>query len=666
LNISGGNTNTTFRISAAYHKEKDVLAASGSNQRSTIQSSLTHRSLNNRLTISFNNILSYAEVDQIGYDPNLVLLPPNAPAVYDSAGNLNYKGYNPTSTLFGFGSLKERYLGTTLFLNNNLNVRYELLKGLRISTTLGNSNNRIKQFQSTPIASQNPISNPKGSAFFGNNNGNRWIIEPQAEYETIIKKLRANLIAGGTIQKVSQDGNTIIGRGYIDDNLLRSISNAPIKSAADVSGQYRYAAVFSRISLNYDGKYLLNLSARRDGSSRFGEGKQFGNFGSLGVAWIFSEENFFKKSLPFLSFGKIRGSFGVSGSDNIGDYTYLTRWTASSSQIDPYMGQVGYLTTQHVNPNLQWQENKKLELGLHLGFLMNRLSLEVSYYRDRCGNQLVDNILPSITGFSSISANLAANVQNSGIEGIIRATILQSKNFNWTANFNININRNKLLSYPNLENSPYASSYIIGKSLNIAKLLHHTGVDIQNGAYTFEDLNKDSIISFTGVDNDLYPTDLNKKYEGGFGSDFSFKKFTASFFMTFQKRPFVRGAIYNSAISPGGFGLGNQSIQMIDRWKKPGDIAKVQKYSTQITQTDTYFTISDGLFSNGSFLRMANISLSYDFQISKGNMKNNLKVFMRGENLFLITNYNGIDPLTPTFGGLPIPRTITAGLQLTL
>lgn len=666
LSISGGNASTTFRISTAYHNEKDVLAVSGSNQRGTLQSSIVHRNTNNRLNISYSTIISYAQVDQIAYDPNLVQLPPNAPPVYDSIGHLNYKGYAPASGLFGFGSLKVPYSSKTFFLNNNLNIKYEILKGLVVSTSLGSSNNRIKQFQSTPIVSQDPLSNPKGSAAFGNNNGDRWIIEPQVEFEHFIQKLRFNAIVGGTIQKVSQDGNTIIGRGYIDDNLLRSISNATTKNAGDISGQYRYAAVFSRLSLNYGGKYLLNLSARRDGSSRFGAGKQFGNFGAIGIGWIFSEEDLIKKSLPFLSFGKIRASYGVSGSDNLGDYNYLTRWTASSSQIDPYLGQVAYLTTQHANPNLQWQENKKLELGLHLAFLQDKLSFEFSYYRDRCGNQLVDYILPAITGFSSVSANSPANVENSGFECILRSTIINSKNLVWTVNFNLSVNKNKLLSYPNLENSPYASYYILGQPLNIAQLLHYTGVDPQSGLYTFEDTDKDGTINFTGAKNDLYPTDLNTKYEGAFGSDLSFHGFTASFLMTFQRRPSVRSAIYNSSITPGAFGLGNQSVQMLNRWQKPGDIATVQKYSTQLAPTDTYFSISDGLFSNGSFLRLANVSLSYNFRLSGKNTKNNLKIYLRGENLFLITNYNGIDPLTPSFGALPVPRTITAGLQLTL
>lgn len=665
ISLSGGSGTSTFRISAGYHKETGITAVSGNNQRASIQFNLTHKSLNQKLTILYTNFYSYAQVNETGYDANQASLPPNAPAIYDSVGNLNFAGYRPTS-LFGFASLKQPYLSKTNFLNNHLAVKYEIVKGLSVSSSFGYGNNRIGQTFLLPIASKDPLTNPKGSAFFGNNNSDRWIIEPQVDFVKYINALKITAVAGATHQKVNTSGTNISGQGYVDDNLINSVSNAPIKSAGDISGQYKYSAIFGRVNFNILEKYIINISGRRDGSSRFGSGKQYGNFGSVGLGWIFSQEPLIKKLLPVLSFGKLRASYGITGSDNIGDYQFITRWTGNTNLIDPYLGQAVYGPIQHANPNLQWQANKKLEVGLNVGFLKDKLSFELNWYRDRCENQLIDYMLPALTGFESVSANSPAKVENSGYEAIIRTTPIETKSWSLSLNFNIGINRNKLLAFPNIEQSSYSNLYFVGQPLNIGRVFRYTGIDHETGLYTFEDKNKDGRITQTGTDNDLFFKNTNSKYDGGIGFDFSCHNFQFNAFFTFQRKPFLRSAIYSSTF-PGLFGQGNQPMEVTNHWSKPGDNARFARYTTQGDITDSYFLRSTGVFSDGSSIRLQNLSMSYDFAslISKRKLASVAKIFVRGENLLLLTNYEGIDPAIPSFGSLPLQRIITGGFQVT-
>src|SRR5690606_27400325 len=143
--------------------------------------------------------------------------------------------------------------------------------------------------------------------------------------------------------------------------------------------EYRYNAVFGRVNYGYNEKYFLNLTGRRDGSSRFGPGKQFANFGAIGAAWLFSRESFFEENLSWLSFGKLRGSYGTTGSDLIGDYKYLNTYGLTGVG---YAGIVGLEPNQLFNPDFSWETNKKVEGAIELGFLKDRLQLSIAHYRN--------------------------------------------------------------------------------------------------------------------------------------------------------------------------------------------------------------------------------------------------------------------------------------------
>lgn len=660
--LSGGNNLTTFRLSGDYHKETSILNYSGADQRASVQFNLTQKSLNQRLNISFTSMYSYTQSDLIVYSQNS-LLPPDAPGdIFNEQGQLNYAAWKPIDGSFPFGNLLQPYTAKTDFLNSQLAIKYELLKGLTISTNFGYSISHVSQIVITPIASLDPFQNPTGNSEFGNNNSNNVIVEPQLEFKKIIAKGQFTAMVGGSAQSVSQDGNSINGYGYINDALLGSVTNAPIKNAFNSDAHYKYAAIFSRINYNWEDKYIVNLSARRDGSSRFGPANRFGNFGAVGGAWIFTEEDWIKKNIPLLSFGKIRASYGITGSDNIGDYQYLTQW--SNQGLVPYQKNTpSYIPAGLANPDFHWEVNKKLELGLNLGFFKDWVNIEASWYRNHCDNQLITFPLPLITGFGGVTANSPANVQNTGWEVTLKTKIIDSKDISLSLTVNGGRNYNKLLAYPNLQKSPYYGRYVIGQPLNIIGVLHYTGVDPLTGQYTFQDRNHDGIINadYAVRGGDYYYRENNVLLDGGSTIDFRYKSLQLNVFFTFRENPFEQSAIFSGV--PGT--IGNQSVQVLNRWQKPGDVAQFASYTTQFRLSDAHFQqASDGVYSDGSYVRLRNLSISYDLpdKLAKSVGMRGCKIYLRGENLFIITKYNGLDPDTP-FGALPPAKILTGGIQ---
>jgi len=661
LNFSGGDSRTSFRLGAGYHQQSDITAVNGADKRGSASFNLIHRVLNDRLNISFTASYSFAKLNMIVM-PNAASLAPNAPNVYDSSGKPNYFGWIPVRSTYPFTSLFQPYYSKTDNLISSITVGYQVFKGLVVKTNLGYTSTHINQQFLFPKASKDPLNNPTGSAYFGSNNIRNIIVEPQIEYNTVIGKGKLNVLIGTSTQANTTEGLYTSAEGYQDDALLNSPTSAQTSRTTGNKGEYKYSALFGRINYNWKNKYLINLSARRDGSSRFGEGKQFGNFGALGAAWIFTEEAMIQENLTFLSFGKLRGSYGYTGSDNIGDYKYLTRWSGSPL-VPNYGGYTSLLPLQHANPDYQWQLNKKLEIGIDLGLLKDRVSFGASWYRNRCNNQLLDFPLPAYTGFVTVVANSPALVENTGWEFNINSKVFNRISFKWSISGNIGTNKNKLISFPDFEKSPYYGTYEIGKSLYIRKLLKFTGVDPQTGRYTFEDKNKDGSIDRSfGPKDDLYDYDLNPKFSGGIGNNITFKNWSLSFFFNFVKQ-IGKNALLTSNY-PGM--IANSPVEILDRWRKQGDNTNIARFTTVGHVTDGNFHIySDGVYTDASFIRLQNLSISYNFpkNILKPTGMQSCNLFFHGQNLFVITNYKGLDPETQNFGGMPPARIFTAGVQ---
>jgi TonB-dependent starch-binding outer membrane protein SusC len=667
LTLSGGNVNTQYSIGSNYHKETTVFPGTWSDQKSSVHFNISTSSLNQKFKamLSGNYVSDNNQLPNKDFTANITLAP-NAPNPILPDGSLDWTNYSNNPLV----AIKQKYLAKADNLISNAVLSYTIIQGLEIKSSFGYNTVQINENFQSPTSAISPF-NPFTKGGISNFNGNitkSWIVEPQVTYKRSIGRGKFDALFGATIQKNSAEGQIFGGREYTSDELLGSLAAAGIVDRGPVvSIRYKYNSGFARLGYNLYDKYLINLTARRDGSSRFGRGKQFGNFGSIGAGWIFSNESFIKDKLPAISYGKLRGSYGTSGNEPGDNYQYFELYNFQSGI--PYSGGSGIYPINFSAPDFSWEVNRKLEAGLELGFAKDRAIISVSYYRNRSPNQLVYYITPQFTGFGGVMANLPAIVQNRGWEITLNTINITDRNFSWKSSFNFTAAQNKLIAFPNLETSAYGFRLAIGQPITVNKVYSFAGVDPQTGIYNFYD--KDGQLTFDpapGRDNTKF-ANLTPKYYGGFQNNFKFKNLQLDLNIQYVKQT---GNNYLFALGAPGYavdGGGNQAVDVLNRWQKAGDIKSFQKYSTQYSSAYFDYAInSDAIFSNASFIRFKTIALSYNFS-SKFLRKihvGNLNIYLHAQNLFTISGYKGVDPENQSLQSLPPLRTITAGIQFTL
>jgi hypothetical protein len=329
----------------------------------------------------------------------------------------------------------------------------------------------------------------------------------------------------------------------------------------------------------------------------------------------------------------------------------------------------GVYPTSLDNPNLKWEINRKLEVGLELGFLNDRILVQGSYYQNRSSNQLLSAPLSNVTGFGSIVENLPALVQNSGFELMVNTRNIRTKSFSWSTSFNISIPENKLLSFPNLSTSPYAFAYTVGKPTTDVKVFRSLGVNDTTGVYEFADAKGKPTYNPNFATDRTEMINLARKYYGGFENNFQYKGFTLELLLQFVNQMGENIVPEAYAVMPGV--MGNQPVQVLDRWQKPGDVEPFQRFSQNYAgsafNARNYISYSDLSYGNASYIRLKNLSLSWQFSkttIERLHLQN-LRLFVQGQDLFTITKYFGLDPETQG-SSLPPIKVLTAGFQITI
>ena len=300
-----------------------------------------------------------------------------------------------------------------------------------------------------------------------------------------------------------------------------------------------------------------------------------------------------------------------------------------------------------------------MEAALELGFFNNKLLLTTSWYRNRSSNQLIGIPLAATTGFSQLTGNFDATVENTGFEAELQSVNLKTKSFNWTTTFNITFPRNKLTKFDDLETSTFANRLIIGEPITIVKLYNALGVDPETGIYQFEDYNDDG--SINRPEDRQWIEDLTPKLYGGIGNAFSYKNLTLDVFFQFKKQSAFNNLRWRT--TPGF--RGNGPVSLLDRWQQQGDTNPYQQASGGLSPiigpSDLNQGESNAAVSDASFIRLRNISINYQVPSINNNLKVN--VYLQGQNLLTFTKYDGPDPEQPSSIVLPPLKNITLGLQ---
>lgn len=661
LSLNGGSENSSFLISYGHQEQSTVFPADFKYKTNNLTGNFTFRTPDKRLEVNMNNTFSFQRnnVQNDDLTRRALQLSPNAPALYDEFGNLNWEKNTFNNPIASF---KSEYLNSTTFINNGTNISYRLFPFLSLKLNGGVTYQDFEEMSLKPHTMYNPASgltSANSNASRNNQTVFSYLLEPQIAADFSFGEHRFDVLVGTTLQQSETRQGSIVGIGFESNALIQNIGAAKTKTVSDqVRNQYYYTAAFARFNYQFKKRYILNLTGRRDGSSRFSPENRFGNFGAVGAAWLFSEESFLKEN-SWLSFGKLRGSIGTTGNDKIGDYQYLNTYGVSPNI---YNGITGLLPSRLYNRDFTWERTVKQEVALELGFLRNRLNLSAAYYSNSSSNQLVGIPLPATTGFATIQSNLPAKVQNTGWEFELSGQVLKSGDFRFDSSFNLTVPRNKLLEFPNLEGSTYANQYMIGYPMTLVKVYQFEGVNPETGLYSFTDFNGDGKI--TSPDDNKVIEKMGVELFGGWSGNFRYKQWSASFLFQFVKQ---RSWNYNrSMLIPGS--MNNQPVEVLDAWSPSNPTGTYMQYSTganaQRNSLHSFFQNSTAAVGDASFIRLKNVQLNYSIPVQKFGIKE-ASIYVQGQNLLTITNYFGVDPEFTVVGYLPPLKTYSMGVQLT-
>ncbi|TDX01563.1 SusC/RagA family TonB-linked outer membrane protein [Dinghuibacter silviterrae] len=671
LSYSGGNKNTSYMVNGSYMNNGNIQRHKGSFQNGNIRFSLNTATNDNKFNLNLSGGYLFSKDDMVPYDfsQSTALDAPNAPSPFLSNGNINWADNDPDGPGTA-GNINRLYNNQTHNLLANGTLVYRPVTGVTLRTIFGYNDIVGSELSGYPTTTMSPTTTnaaQQTSADFHHYDQKMFSISPYAEYDrNLFQKGDLSVKAGGEIDNGNTLQDDIAGKGFASDALLNDPAAASTVTSGYSQTPYRALGFYGIVKYVWDGKYIVDFNGRRDGSTRFGPDKRFGNFGSVAAAWIFSEENFVKEHLRFISFGKLRASTGVVGGDAIRDYAYLSTYSAGGVAYD---GATTLYPSTLANPNLQWEKNRDKEVGLEMGFLKDRVFAEASYYHNESSNQLVSRPVSSVTGFSQYVLNSDAVIRTSGWEMYLNTRNLVTRNFTWSTRINLSIPTSKLLRAPSQANQN--TNFVVGKPVTGLLLYKYAGVDPQTGYFMFTNAKgttQDDLLDLTQADKTQF-VDQAPKYYGGIQNTFTYKQFSLDFFLNYTNR---RG---ENALAQSGYLFGmfdiNGTKDWLRRWQNPGDKTDMPKVTTNLF--DAYFRLqeymnSTGAYTNASYIRLSNVNLRYQFSkdlVRKMHLRD-LSVFFQGQNLLTISHFGGLDPENMNAGVIPPLRVFTGGINLSL
>ena len=648
LSVSGGSENTTYRASVGYTSQQGIIISSGLKNFNG-RMNVTHRAIDNKLLIEMN--LSGAQVeednaaissDQGGEGGNMfkdaIRFNPTYP-VYDSTGKfsqINAFIVNPVSYAAQIEDLR-----TTRRNLGNISATYNIFKPLSVNVNLGYS------YEGQTGKAYVPRANPLGNSFGGLANlqeSKEWskLMEVTGRYEKQINDHHfINLIAGYSYQDFTDEGSRIRVSNFISDEFR--YNNIGAGATRDAISSYKeesqLISFYGRLNYNFSDRYLLTLTVRRDGSSKFGLNNKWGVFPSGSLAWRISNERFFPKD-GFVSDMKLRVSYGKTGNQEIPNLA--SQPTLGPSATNFVIGGTAITATvpeRYANPDLKWEETAQADVGLDFQFLQNRIYGSLDLYRKNTTDLLLSFAIPSPSVVTTQLANVG-EVENKGVEFAVGSRIINGENFGWKVDFNLAANRNKVLSLSssiwstkiirNYTVSGFGFSAVNSQAIIPGQPLgtfygpKFTG--LVNGVQQFEDIDKSG--AFSAASDVTIIGNSQPNYTFGVGNTFYYKRLDLSFFI----RGVQGSDVFNNTA------LDAQRIQIL-----PGQniLAAALKDGIKYGQSAVY---SSKWIEDGSFVRLDNLTLGYNINIGKANILKNARVYFTGQNLFLLTKYTGLDP----------------------
>lgn len=470
--------------------------------------------------------------------------------------------------------------------------------------------------------------------------------------QTFDEKHHVNVLVGMDSYDFKQSYLFAERRGFTFPGVTEIDYASGAMSVESNSTGTRNVRFIGRANYDYDNKYHISASYSYDGTSRFSGPKKWGGFYSVGAAWNILNEPFMESASDWLSNLKLRASYGTSGNANIGYFPYLPTYTAGWDILDNAGSVIGRLG----NPDLGWESQEQLDIGVDFGFLNGVLNLGVTYFDRVSSDLLMARPLPPSIGVGSINANIG-KIQNSGVEIEFRANIINKGDVRWSAGFNASYIQNKVLALPNnnADMSNPSSSYkrlSVGSSSFNWYMPEFAGINPENGLPMWYRDVRDAEGKVTGRETtstignatNYMLDDALPKWTGGINTSFSYKGIELSVLGTFSLGGKIldmdkAGLMHNFSRA------GYQVSKDVERaWKKPGDITDVARLQSTTT---SFNSMSSRWLVDGSYFRIRNITVGYDLCNITAIKKlgfNNLRVYCAMDNMFTLFGTEGLDP----------------------
>ena len=672
LSVSGATEKTNYYFSGGYY-DQDGIAPGSYFKRYSMRFNVEQQ-MAKWLKMGTNTMLGFQNIEQADEGNYTVVTPISAARFMRPYWNPFRKDGSLAS--INDGSWKGQGQNPLEWLENNPRVykKYKVISNIFAEARPVQGLSIRSQFtvdysHNTGFSKSNPTYAPnqgEGKATRNSADGMSLSISNTIGYQFDLKDIHSfNFLLGqeGTTYRYESFGLSTAGQ---TNDFLTDISTGTRATAwsSVSSADYSLLSFFARGEYNYDSRYFVEVSARTDGSSRFGANGRFAGFWSAGLMWNMRNESFMKNAASWLTNAQIAFSTGTSGNSSIPNYEHLALVGGGSD----YVGNAGVVPIQPGNEELEWESTWTTNLGFHFGF-WNRLNVDLELYDKETTNMLMEVPLSYATsnGFGYKWDNVGA-MRNVGAELNIAATVVTWRDFNWSINANVSYNSNKIIELYNgvteYEPSNTSTKLVVGQKLGQFYMNRYYGVNPANGDALW--LTKDGEITNELRDSDKVLTGKSSiaPWMGGFGTALSWKGLSLSAqFSWVADRYMINNDRYFDE-SNGRFMSYNQSRRLLERWKEPGDV-------TEIPRHGIYTEFDSRLLEDASFLRLKNLTLGYSLPqelLKKTGFIRGLRVYAQGQNLFTVTGFSGLDPegsRNVYQAAYPMSRQFTFGLDLT-
>ena len=681
LSANGGTDKTRFFISAGYFDQQGIVIESWyrrANMRVNLDHQATKR-LSFGTTINMSrtvNRRSFNDNTYTGIITNALGASPLMP-VYEADGSYasyeNYQAYwlsdNPVKSAYEIRAFTRSLRAlTTVF------AEYKFTDALRFRTsfTADVTSMRDDQFKSALTTDAQTVG---GIGYEGYFNNLTWLNENILTYTKTIGGNNLNLLAGFTAQNSASRTASIQGQGFPSGPLTNVSSAATITGVSSNGSSFAILSYIGRVNYDIKDRYLLTATMRADASSRFSKNNRTGYFPSVALGWRISQESFMANQNTVNDL-KLRLSYGLTGDQEIGDFKNVTFYAPVG-----YNGASGIMLSSLADPNLSWQNNRMFNAGLDFELLKGRLNGSMEYFDGTKTRILSSDVIAGTTGFNTIVRN-SGEIANKGIELMLGYNILDNSRIKWNISANATYVENIVtkLSSDNVLLSTYSdlsSTHIlkIGQPIGTFWGIKYLGVDTQTGDAMYEDFNGDGNID---TDDSQPLGQALPKYFGGLNNVFKIRDFDVSIFTNFAAGHKVYNLIRSTYDNLGWSNDGgaytvyaNNSTYVQDRWKNPGDQAEYPRATFVFNQFEQNSSV---FIEDASFVRLQQLAVGYTFR--NDSRLNGTRVYLQGNNLYVLSKYKGFDPEVSSngastdrtagvdYGAYPKARTILIGVNI--